>query len=285
MGRELPIFRSDSRSILSSTSGFIAEAGFTHSLTPARNCTYGCVYCYVPTLHVYGGLKREDWERWGQFTTFKSNAADLLRRQLRATQRIYCSPLVDPYQPAEASESMMPGILEVVAAFPPAVFAIQTRGPLIERDLPLLEKLARVTRVRVSFSLTTNDDRIRAFYEPYCESVERRIATIRRLRDAGIEVYATLAPLLPCDPEALASAAIEATAGDLIGDPLHVRAVKASGATTRAQAQRIAEKHGHTQWFEPAFQNTIVERIRRVAASRGRQFGIGTEGFAWLART
>ena len=52
------------RTILSSTSGDIAEAGFTHSLTPARNCTFGCTYCYVPTLGIYGGLKPEDWKRW-----------------------------------------------------------------------------------------------------------------------------------------------------------------------------------------------------------------------------
>src|SRR5580698_2721288 len=116
------------RSILSATSGFIAEAGFTHSLTPARNCTFGCTYCYVPTLGIYGGLKPEDWQRWGQFTTFKSNSAELLRRELRVSQRIYCSPLVDPYQPAEAEEQMMPRILDEAIANPPRVFCIQTRG-------------------------------------------------------------------------------------------------------------------------------------------------------------
>ena len=52
-------------------------------------------------MRIYGGLKPEDWRHWGQFTTFKSNAPELLRRQLRANQVIYCSPLVDPYQPAE----------------------------------------------------------------------------------------------------------------------------------------------------------------------------------------
>src|ERR1700745_2430770 len=81
------------RSILTPTSGFIAQAGFTHSLTPARNCTFGCTYCYVPTMRFQGGLQPEDWQRWGQFTTFKSNAADLLRRELREHQRIYCSPM------------------------------------------------------------------------------------------------------------------------------------------------------------------------------------------------
>ena len=52
--RQLPIFEGNVRTALSQTTGFIEQAGFTHSLTPARNCTYGCVYCYVPTLSVSG---------------------------------------------------------------------------------------------------------------------------------------------------------------------------------------------------------------------------------------
>src|SRR5450631_2952688 len=113
------VFRAESKSILSTTSGFIAEAGFTHSLTPARNCTFGCSYCYVPTMRVQGGLRREDWLHWGEFTTFKSNAAELLVRSLRPDQKIYCSPLTDPYQPAEGERRSMPGILEAVIATPP----------------------------------------------------------------------------------------------------------------------------------------------------------------------
>jgi len=53
----LQIHHAEARGILSATSGFIAEAGFTDSLAPARNCTFGCTYCYVPTMRIYGGLK------------------------------------------------------------------------------------------------------------------------------------------------------------------------------------------------------------------------------------
>ncbi len=127
------ILETEARSILSPTTGFIAEAGFTHSLTPARNCTFGCTYCYVPTMGIHGGLKPEDWRHWGQFTTFKKNAPELLRRELRPNQVIYCSPLVDPYQPAEESRQLMPNILDELAARPPRIFVIQTRGPLIVR--------------------------------------------------------------------------------------------------------------------------------------------------------
>ncbi|HLX43837.1 MAG TPA: radical SAM protein [Bryobacteraceae bacterium] len=271
------------RSILSPTSGYIAEAGFTHSLTPARNCTYGCTYCYVPTLGIYGGLKPEDIRRWGQFTTFKTNAPDLLRRALRPHQSIYCSPLVDPYQPAESGQRLMPEILDAVIASPPRVFVIQTRGPLILRDLDRLDKLSRQTTLRVSFSVTTDRDDIRKLYEPLCESIEQRLATIRALREAGIEVYATLAPLLPCDPENLVRLAIEATGRDLIGDPLHIRALKRTGATTRDAAWKVSEANHHRDWLDPAFQSAIVERIKRAAKAMDRNFEAGPRGFAILA--
>ena len=271
------------RTILSRTSGYIAEAGFTHSLTPARNCTFGCTYCYVPTLRVQGGLKPEDWQRWGQFTTFKSNAADLLRRDLRKQQRIYCSPLVDPYQPAEEGERMMPRILDALIASPPRVFALQTRGPLILRDLNLLRELAHRTTLRVSFSITTNLETIRRWYEPHCAPITERLAVIGALRHAGIETYATLAPLLPCDPEELALRAIEASGHDLIGDALHVRNAKPHGATTRDAAFRVSAAHQHAQWLDPAFQCEIIGRIQAAANALGHRFVTGPSGFARLA--
>src|SRR5580658_165336 len=176
------VLEAKAKSILSKTGGFIAEAGFTHSLTPARNCTFGCTYCYVPTMRLYGGLKPEDWSHWGQFTTFKTNAPELLRRQLRADQVIYCSPLVDPYQPAEESKQLMPHVLDELLERPPKVFVIQTRGPLIVRDLSRLVELSRCTTLRVSFSLTTNREAVRKLYEPHCPTLDSRLKAIRELR-------------------------------------------------------------------------------------------------------
>jgi len=234
-------------------------------------------------MGIYGGLKPEDWKRWGQFTTYKSNAAELLSGELRPTQRIYCSPLVDPYQPAEAEEQMMPRILDALLDAPPRVFTIQTRGTLILRDLHRLLKLSRVLKLRVSFSITTNRDDIRRLYEPHCATFEERIGVVRTLRDAGIETYATLAPLLPCDPEALAGAALEATHRDLIGDPLHIRATKRHGATTREAALKISSVHDHGDYLDAAGQARVVEQIDRFAREAGFTFTTGPRGFARLA--
>jgi DNA repair photolyase len=273
----------DAKSILSRTSGFIAEAGFTHSLSPARNCTFGCTYCYVPTLGVFGGLTKDDWRHWGAFTTFKANAPELLGRALTSDQVIYCSPLVDPYQPAESVEAMMPRILDVLISRPPRVFAVQTRGPLIARDLDRLVRLSERTIVRIGFSLTTNREDVRRRYEPHCATITARLEAIGRVREAGLDVYATLAPILPCDPEELARLAVEATGRDVIADPLHSRENRAHGAVTRAAACRISERVGEARWHEADFQAEVLARMRREVERHGRRFGVGVAAFSWLA--
>ncbi len=278
------IFESEAKSILSPVSGFLAEAGFTHSLTPARNCTYGCSYCYVPTMRVQGGLRKEDWLHWGEFTTFKNNAAELLSRDLRSDQIIYCSPLTDPYQPAEAERRLMPGILEAVIASPPRVFVIQTRGPLILRDLGLLTEVSKRTTLRISFSMTTNRDDVRRIFETHCAPIEERWGTLRALTDAGISTSATIAPMLPCDPEVLVDVAVRCSSGPLVADPFHVREVKRSGATTRAVALAICAHHGWEAWLDPVFQMTVLDRMGCRARAAGREFGNGTKGFNMLTR-
>ena len=174
------IFADPARSILTPVSGFLAQAGYTHSLSPARNCTFGCSYCYVPTMRVQGGLRPEDWKHWGEHTTFKSNAPFLLGRALRPDQIIYCSPLTDPYQPAEQNQCLMPPILEAVGINPPRVLVIQTRGPLILRDIRLLRQVGSVTNLRVSFSITTDTEQVRRVFEPHCASLEQRWETVGR---------------------------------------------------------------------------------------------------------
>ena len=279
------LFRSEARSILSPVSGFLAEAGFTHSLTPARNCTFACSYCYVPTMRVQAGLRPEDWTHWGQSTTFKSNAAELLRRQLRPHQIIYCSPLTDPYQPAEAEECLFRGVLQAVETNPPRLFVIQTRGSLILRDLDLLQSVAARTSLRVSFSITTDRDDIRRIFEPHCAPIEERWRTVEALMARGIETSVAIAPILPCDPEALVARAAAASSGPIVADPFHVRLVKRSGATTREAAVAICRHHGWTEWLDPAFQQSILARMAAAARAGGRDFGHGPAGFGLLAKS
>jgi DNA repair photolyase len=192
---------------------------------------------------------------------------------------------VDPYQPAEESVEMMPRILNALSRHPPKVFVIQTRGPLIVRDLAKLVELAGRTTLRVSFSITTNREPVRKLFEPHCATIACRLKAIRALREAGLVVFATIAPILPCDPEDLAGIALEASDRDVIGDPLHIRSAKPHGATTREAAFGIANKNGFAEWLRPEFQREVVDRIGSAVRRAGRSFAIGTEGFGWLAQS
>ncbi len=273
------IYSEPARSILTKTSGYLAAAGFTHSLSPARNCTYGCSYCYVPTMGIYGGLRNGDVKHWGEYTTFKANAADLAWRALRPDQVVYCSPLVDPFQPADADVDAMTPILEAVAARPPKVFVIQTRSP---RVLDAVELIRKIPNARVSFTITTDREDIRRIYEPHCDSVESRFATVRKLCDIGINTFVTVAPLLPCNPEQLVDRLVESSPNPILCDPLHTRAGKPHGATTREAATRISERLGFGEWHDRDFQKTITGRMEARANAGGRQFALGPAAFHLL---
>jgi len=148
----------------------------------------------------------------------------------------------------------------------------------------LLIAVSRVTRLRVSFSITTDREDVRQIFEPHCAPIEDRWNAIAAVRAAGIETVATLAPILPCDPEALVTRALDATSGPVVADPFHARAAKPSGAQTREPAYAICCKYGWDAWLDPTFQTLILQKMQAIAARRGRHFGWGPSGFSVLAR-
>src|SRR5260370_16360022 len=86
--------------------------------------------------------------------------------------------------------------LEVCAEYRNPV-AIITKAPLIERDLDVLQSLARRSRVSVSVSIPFwNQEHARAI-EPQVATPRRRIEVIRRLAQAGVPVGVSVPPIIP----------------------------------------------------------------------------------------
>jgi len=82
--------------------------------------------------------------------------------------------------------------------------AVQTRSPLVLRDLDLL---AAAPSLDVTVTVTTADDRVRRLFEPQAPPVTARLRALARLHRAGVRTVAMIAPLLPGAerlPEALA---------------------------------------------------------------------------------
>lgn len=139
-------------------------------------------------------------EEWGTWIDVKQDAAVLLQRELRRAKAkglvtIFMSSSTDPYQPVEYKEQITRSLLQVMAADPPAFLLVQTRSPLVTRDIDLLQQLG--DRVRVSMTVETDRDDIRKLFSPEAPPIQGRLRALRELAAAGVPTQAAVAPILP----------------------------------------------------------------------------------------
>jgi DNA repair photolyase len=187
---------------------------FDQSINPYRGCEHGCVYCYARPSHAYVNLSPGlDFETR---LFFKKDAAQRLREEL--SRRAYrCSPIslganTDPYQPLERRLGVTRSLLEVLAESHHPV-TIVTKSALVIRDLDLLQRLAAERLTRVFVSLTTLDDELKRRMEPRAASPAARLATIKRLSEAGIPTGVMFAPVIPAINDHELERVVEAAAG------------------------------------------------------------------------
>jgi len=162
-----------------------------YTINPYVGCEHGCAYCYARFIKRFTGHR----EGWGRFVDVKTNAGDLLRSEIRRKEvgRVWMSGLCDPYQPLERDYRVTRACLEILAAYDWPV-TVQTKSPLVTRDLDLLKRLRDV---EVGFTITTASEDIRGIFEPDAPSIRERIETLRKLHSEGIRTFAMIAPLLP----------------------------------------------------------------------------------------
>jgi DNA repair photolyase len=101
----------------------------------------------------------------------------------------------DPYQPIERDLKVMRACLKVLSlARHPT--AIVTKGALVERDIDILQDMARDKLVRVGISVTTLDETLCRKMEPRAPSPSCRLRTIETLTKAGIDVRIMASPMV-----------------------------------------------------------------------------------------
>jgi len=203
---------------------------FGWSLNPYMGCAHRCTFCYVRAFERRADRPGDD--RYGETIRVKTNVADILRRELarRSWEReeIAIGAATDPYQPAEGRYRLTRGCVEVLAAASNP-FGLITRGPMIVRDIDVLQEASRRASVSINFSIPTLDEDVWRKTEPGTAHPRQRLRALRQLVDAGIRAGVGMAPILPGlsdRPEQLAEvvrAAREAGATHLWGNVLHLR--------------------------------------------------------------
>jgi DNA repair photolyase len=251
--------------VLTATGGFLR--GFAYSLNPYIGCAFGrgggCPFCYVRALPVAHAAEGP----WGSWVIAKRNFVEQLEKELGALERdgklgeatIFMSSATDPYQGLERRLRLTRGALEAFIRRPPRRVLLQTRSPLVERDLDLLRALG--AHVIVSLTLETDDEAVRRALTPTSPSVARRLATARRLREGGIFVQLAIAPMMPNNAERFAALAAE-VAERVIVDT-YFDGDGACGRRSRALGMgELYQRLGYERWFRPGAEAELMSALR-----------------------
>jgi DNA repair photolyase len=174
---------------------------YDFTINPYRGCLFGCSYCYASKF-VHDDLDKK--AEWGQWVEYKKNAVDALQRESHKIvgSTVFFSSATDPYQPVERRLRLTRALLEVLLFSFPSHLHIQTRSPMVVRDIDLFLRFGKT--LAVGISIPTDSETVRKIFEPRAPSIPRRLKAAQSLKEAGIRVTASVAPLLPCTPERLA---------------------------------------------------------------------------------
>lgn len=182
------------KTLLNKGTGFLS--GYSHSLNPYTGCAIACSYCYVRQMPVSTFRNAE----WGTWIDIKKDAAstfrkELLRAKTKGPVTIFMSSSTDPYQSIECKEKITQSLLSIMVDTPPDFLLVQTRSPLVRRDIKMLQQLG--SKVRVSMTVETDREDIRKHFAPYAPPIPARLKTLQLLAEFGIPTQVAIAPVLP----------------------------------------------------------------------------------------
>lgn len=279
------VYARDAKSLLTKASGFIS--GYDFTLNPYRGCQYACSYCYAAAFSPNSKMRQD----WGNWVIIKQNAAEILEKELASWDKknpgkppsIYMSSVTDPYQPIESKEQLTRHLLEVMIEYRP-VLVIQTRSPMVIRDIDLLQ---RFKHLRINMSVPTGSEQVRKDFEPRSPSIKARLNAVRALKQKidPLKGYLpklsiTVTPLLPTPEEEQAVFMNQLEVADrVVIQEFHASHNRSLVAGTRQEA--LALKQKYAWWYDNEQVNYLRFKEKLVSRLSGVEIKEGKEGFGY----
>ena len=242
--------------------------GLEYALNPYRGCQTACRYCYAPAV-------LRDTRPWGAFVEVKRNLPFVLARELKRAEAgvVGIGTVTDGYQPIEGRYKVTRYCLEVLLRNDWPI-SIQTKSSLVLRDVDLLAKFARKD---VGVTITTMDETTRRAIEPYASPAKKRLETLQKLNEAGIETWAFIGPILPLATEhrleALLSGIAEAGTKKLFVDRLRLK--EGTWAMLEPSLRGLAEDL--PQVYEKALEGPYFRDMERAIIDLAARHGLSAE--------
>ncbi len=196
-------------SILTRTSGYL-ENVCSHSLQPFTGCALGGSLCGVGCYAQHQQFLTAG-RKWGSFLDVKQNAAELYlksfereqawARKNRGRMSIFFSSSTEPFPPQERRLGVTGAILEAMLAQSPDELIIQTHSHLVGEYRDILARMQQKMQLRIHLSIETDADRLPGLPGNF-SSVQKRMDAAKGMKQSGMKVVITVAPLLPIkDPD------------------------------------------------------------------------------------
>lgn len=165
--------------------------GIDYNMNLYRGCSHGCIYCDSRS-EVYHIRNFDD-------VHYKENAIELLSHELCSKRKkgvIGIGAMSDTYNPFEKQLCITRQALKLIRDYHFGV-SVDTKSPLILRDISILQGIVKNNSVIVKITITTKDDELSKKIEPNVAASSERFATVKKLNEAGIFCGILLTPTLP----------------------------------------------------------------------------------------
>ena len=217
---------------------------------------------------------------WSHWIAPKTNAPALSGPRGRArgarAARIFCSSATDPYTPLERRLALTRGCLEVMARASARGALVQTRSPLVLRDVALLRRLPRAG---VSLTVTTADESVRRRFEPDSPSSS---GASPRSRRCGRPASRCRPPSRRCCP-ATRPARRAARSGRRPRRRGRLLPGRRGGRAAQPEALKALHEQGFGRGREPGYAAEATAVLRRVLGpERVAESQAGFNDTGWL---
>src|SRR6185312_4067208 len=171
---------------------------FEWTLNPYRGCTHGCHYCFARRYH--SQFEMNSGDEFASVILVKSNFVEVLTREVDRPSwkrdRVAFGTATDPYQPIEGHYKLTRQAIQVLTRGR-TPFGLVTKGPMVVRDIDVLQEQTRAAGCTIYMSVPTVDEDAWRTLEPGTAHPLQRLRAVRELVDAGVNAGVLMAPVVP----------------------------------------------------------------------------------------
>ncbi len=306
-----------SNPILITPNNFVHKSLSNWAVNIAVGCSHACRFCYVPSattiklkpkLSQFGIVDPD--EEWGDYVLLRTWDEDKFLRSLNSAEKtaptklkpdgnravFYCST-TDPYQvirhPDESKRKQLAHdarhlvrrSLELIRDHSTLNVRILTRSPLAQADFDLFASFGN--RLLFGMSLPTLDNVLSKVYEPKAPAPVRRIETLRKAKEAGLNIYVAVAPTYPeCGPkdiEQILLALRDLDPVTIFHEPINIRAENVRRIENHARKEGIQLQTevfaDRKNWMDYALKSL------KTTQSLARELGLDSKLHLWPDKT